>query len=544
MNIVRKPLTPAAAICCLLLSVAAGGAQPGSPGSDTFVRVFTVGGVVKGLTGSGLTLRNNQRTDASIAADGGFIFPVFLSNGAKYSVSVVQQPSSPTQVCTVINGSGVVSGADVTNIVVSCQRQRHWHAAVQIGQSTGFSRDARVATDPSGNALAVWTLQPVPSEGTTGAFSNIFTSAGGWGAPLQVGPLDSAFRPKLAFDAGGNALAVWHSFNGSRFNVLWNRYTANVGWNAAATIPNPAASNQIEPQIAIDSQGNAMAVWQQFDGSRYRIVASRYVGGSWAAPQPVDIGAGGSQAGTAIEPQVVLDTHGNALVVWQQFEPAANQTNLWSNRFSTADNTWGTPLELGQAQNLDDPERTARILSDAHDNALVVWNQPPAGVWSDRYVAGSGWQAPQLIGSGPGTDRPDVDLDADGNALAVWEQPVGGQHFIWANQFAVGSGWGKPAQIESHSGGDAVGARVAVDGSGNALAVWQQRIDARNSFDVWASRFSAAKWSAPERISNAAGSAGGVAIAKDPQDNALAVWEQFDAADNVSVWSNRFDDQP
>jgi hypothetical protein len=524
--------------CCLLLSVGARAAAP-----ETKIKVFTIGGAVKGLTGSGLTLANNQRTDVSIAADGTFTFPIFVTNGAKYDVSVVHQPSSPTQVCTVINGTGAVNNAAVTNIAVSCQGQRHWHVAVEIGQGTGFSRDARAATDSNGNALAVWTLQPDPSAGATGVFSNRFTAAGGWAAPSPVGVLDSAFRPKLAVDAAGNALAVWHSFDGNLFNVMWSGFTPNAGWSPQALIQNPTASKQLEPQIAIDRQGNAVAVWQQFDGSRFRIVSSRYLAGSgWTALQAADSGAGDSHAGDAFQPQVALDSQGNALIVWQQFDPVADQVNLWANRFSVAANAWGTALELGQAESLIDPDRTPRIVFDTNDNALAVWNQPLAGVWADRYLAGSGWQVPQVIGSGSGTDHPDVDFDAHGNARAVWEQAVGGQRFIWTNALTASAGWGKPAQIETHTGGDATRPRVAVDASGNTLAAWQQRDDARNSSDIWAARFAGSGWSAPERISNDAGAAAGTALAKDTQGNVLAVWEQFDAGDNVSVWSNRFDD--
>jgi hypothetical protein len=45
----------------------------------------------------------------------------------------------------------------------------------------------------------------------------------------------------------------------------------------------------------------------------------------------------------------------------------------------------------------------------------------------------------------------------------------------------------------------------------------------------------------PQQISNAAGAAGNLKIARDKQGNAVAVWEQTDAADNVSLWSNRFE---
>jgi 6-phosphogluconolactonase (cycloisomerase 2 family) len=80
----------------------------------------TIGGTVSGLTGSGLQLRNNGGDTLSIGGNGGFTFATPVAVGATYSVSVFTQPSSPTQTCTVSNGSGTVGASNITNVSVSC----------------------------------------------------------------------------------------------------------------------------------------------------------------------------------------------------------------------------------------------------------------------------------------------------------------------------------------------------------------------------------------------------------------------------------------
>lgn len=87
-----------------------------TPGSSS----FTVGGSVGGLTGSGLILRNNSVEDLPIASDSEFIFPTTIATGAAYSVTVAAQPTNPAQTCTVEDGSGVMSTADVTSVRVIC----------------------------------------------------------------------------------------------------------------------------------------------------------------------------------------------------------------------------------------------------------------------------------------------------------------------------------------------------------------------------------------------------------------------------------------
>jgi hypothetical protein len=90
-----------------------GGGTAAAPG-------YTIGGRVTGLAGEGLILRNSNGDQLPLTASGFFTFSVALSSGASYAVTVAAQPSSPAQTCIVIDGSGVVGAADVTDVSVVC----------------------------------------------------------------------------------------------------------------------------------------------------------------------------------------------------------------------------------------------------------------------------------------------------------------------------------------------------------------------------------------------------------------------------------------
>ncbi|MBX5482180.1 MAG: hypothetical protein IRZ16_10145 [Myxococcaceae bacterium] len=81
---------------------------------------YTIGGTVTGLQGSGLMLALNGGAPLPINANGSFAFPTPLLSGTPYEVVVAVQPTSPAQICAVASGTGVVGGADVTNVTVSC----------------------------------------------------------------------------------------------------------------------------------------------------------------------------------------------------------------------------------------------------------------------------------------------------------------------------------------------------------------------------------------------------------------------------------------
>lgn len=91
-----------------------GGAGGGGGGTTYDLQV-----TVSGLTGTGLVLQNDGGDDLGIDNDGQHTFATALPNNAAYNVQVSVHPTGP-QTCTVSNGSGTVSGADITNVTVQC----------------------------------------------------------------------------------------------------------------------------------------------------------------------------------------------------------------------------------------------------------------------------------------------------------------------------------------------------------------------------------------------------------------------------------------
>lgn len=80
---------------------------------------FSLGGSVSGLAGAGLVIANGTE-QLAVNANGRFDFPTALSSGTSYNVTIVTQPSSPTQTCTVSNGAGVVADINISNIAIAC----------------------------------------------------------------------------------------------------------------------------------------------------------------------------------------------------------------------------------------------------------------------------------------------------------------------------------------------------------------------------------------------------------------------------------------
>ncbi|HET9625829.1 MAG TPA: hypothetical protein VFP84_30910 [Kofleriaceae bacterium] len=82
---------------------------------------FPVGGSVSGLApGNTLTLLDNGGDALAVTANGAFVFGRLVGNGQSYTVTVASVTGATAQRCVVANGTGTVSDASVSSVVVTC----------------------------------------------------------------------------------------------------------------------------------------------------------------------------------------------------------------------------------------------------------------------------------------------------------------------------------------------------------------------------------------------------------------------------------------
>lgn len=196
-----------------------------------------------------------------------------------------------------------------------------WGAAGSIDNTPGLSSDPRVSSDPTGNAMAVWT--------GPGIKANRYAMSGGWGTSedIRQTPGSPQAETDVGVSADGTAIAVWGQFDAMMPNVWANRYVPGDGWGTALRIGPDPAGNSRAHRVAVDANGNAVAVWQQSDGARTNIWANQYIAGAgWATAELIE----SEDLGDASFPQIAVDPDGNAIAVWYQHD--GMRFNVWANR--------------------------------------------------------------------------------------------------------------------------------------------------------------------------------------------------------------------
>jgi hypothetical protein len=336
-----------------------------------------------------------------------------------------------------------------------------------------------VAAQDNGNAIAVW---PQTDGIRDSIWASRYVVGTGWSTPvlIETDNAGHAYAPSVAIDASGNAIAVWHQYDGVRNNIWANRYVAGGGWGTATLIETSTESASY-PLIAVNGGGDAIVVWDQFDGARNNSWANRYVVGSgWGVATLIET----ENLGSAVSQSIAMDATGNGVAAWVQSD--GTRYNLWANRYDVVTG-WGAAT-LIENDNTGDVIQGSPVVMDGNGNAMVVWSQfdgTRSNVWANRYVVGSGWGGATLIETDNtgSASSPSIAMNASGDAVAVWDQSDGTRTNIWANRYTMGTGWGTASLIEADNTGDATVASVAMSANGNAVAVWIQWDGLK--FNVW-----------------------------------------------------------
>jgi 6-phosphogluconolactonase (cycloisomerase 2 family) len=117
---------------------------------------YSVGGHVSGLAGSGLTLSYNGGAPLAVPRNGAFTAAINVAIGTAYTVAIVNQPTNPSQPCTLSNGSGTVGTVNVTSISVFCPQSVGRFAYVVGAGYTGGPPSAA----PVLGTVSVYTIDP------------------------------------------------------------------------------------------------------------------------------------------------------------------------------------------------------------------------------------------------------------------------------------------------------------------------------------------------------------------------------------------------
>lgn len=266
-----------------------------------------------------------------------------------------------------------------------------WSAATTV--SLSGTTVMRLAVDPAGNATAIW------NESGTLKASNL-PLGGTWAAATTLGTGVSA--PQLAIDSSGNAVAIWVSGG----MVLSKTRLFGGSWSA---LPDTLAAAGDSAQVAIGSNGTVVAVWHNTVSAVETIFAATktIALGIWSAGTTIS-----SANLNSIMPNIAVDSNGNALAIWFKSVPfqlpggkILNFSNVQASSLPL-NGSWSTPVDISDPGIFNAQALVSRISYDALGNAIVMWTISFDGnnfdIGANVLSAKGNWREPRyLVGANP-----------------------------------------------------------------------------------------------------------------------------------------------
>jgi hypothetical protein len=355
-----------------------------------------------------------------------------------------------------------------------------------------------------------------------------------WSPSVEVshGQGTDAREPRLAVHRLGYAFAAWHERDTSfpvRYGVWTSLYTPAGGWSVPLALSATDLADASAVSLSLGGTDDALIVWNQEGADPgAQVVARRYRGqAGWA---PADV------LRSALAPNVVPQVSVSAAEDGAAFALWSESTGVFARRLPPYGDHWEEPAQVSPSG----PVRETQVRVDASGDAVAVW------VLQDRVVsrrrrADEEWRdaAGAVHDSGVAQYQPRVALDGAGNATAVWLQIVDDRGRIMVADQSPDGTWTTPVRVDDDAGTGSTAPRLAVAAGGAALVVWNQ-YEAGHS-NLWGRyRDAGGTWGPPSAIEgDLEWESAPASLAFDPEGRALVVWTQ--ASGMLSrLWSRRF----
>jgi len=202
-----------------------------------------------------------------------------------------------------------LTGTDSVIEAASRPRGGMWSRPVAVSAASGQSYGPQVSVNAKGQAVAVWLR-------SAGAFivETAWRSAGGtWSTPTSLSAANSSSgAPQVGLGAR-SAVAVWELFTDTGSVVEAAARPRCATWLGPTSLSATDGVSQ-DPHVAVDTKGDAVAVWSRstFSGGLIE-VARRPQRGTWSTPTALSAADGDSAS-----PQVAVAARGGAVIVWQR----------------------------------------------------------------------------------------------------------------------------------------------------------------------------------------------------------------------------------
>jgi hypothetical protein len=409
------------------------------------------------------------------------------------------------------------------------------------------ARNVATAVTSNGNPVMTWMGQE-SSMGTYSIYVKRWTGRD-WqqlGTTLDVNANTQSYEPDIALGKTGNPVVAWEEDTATNGRHVYVKRWNGATWiQLGATLKSTTSKSAQNPSIAIDTAGNPVVALFEDTGVgtayNHTIYVKRWNGTSWLQlGSALDI----NLAKGAYYPSLALDSSGNPIVAWEEYD--GNNSNIYVKRWNGS--AW---VQMGGALDvtLADPANSPSLEVDSSGKPVVTWQEgfsTQMKVYVKRWT-GTTWSqvgtTPLNITATQSAETPSLALDAAGQPVVAWQEFYpGGFYNIYVRRW-TGTAWvvvgANPLEVKISN--YAMYPSLALDSVGNPVVAWEEcdasQIGPRDCLkesDLYVKRFTANGWQPFGRAIdvNVTNESYNSSLARKSNDRPVVTWQE---ANNVYV---------
>ena len=299
-----------------------------------------------------------------------------------------------------------------------------------VGSGNQYKPD--IATSSNGNFVVVWEddndnngSYDIRARGLSSDGCEVFSD-------MVVNTLTSGQqkKPAIAMDSNGNFVVVWEddNDNNNSYDIYVKGFNSNGTQRFAYFRVNTVSSGQqLKPAIAMDSNGNFVVVWEDDNDNNgsYQIFARGF--NSNGTQRFADITVNTVGSGQQKRPDVAMDSNGNFVVVWQD----DNDNNDYYDIMARGFNANGTQRFADITVNsvASGQQYSPKIAMDPNGNFVVAYeddnnNNDTYDIKARGFNANGTQRFADFIVNTNHSDNqvhPAIAMSPNGNFVVVWE---------------------------------------------------------------------------------------------------------------------------
>lgn len=274
----------------------------------------------------------------------------------------------------------------------------HSSGAYPIDDNSHYTVEKRFSVRSSHKSSSDWSSASTLGTGTWQLTGLLGFNVNGQLAEKQYYDPPILSKPAIAVDDNGQGVAVWAQLDSNGILQLFYSVNSSGSWTTASTLVN-SATHKRHPQLVLNGTGEGVAIWEEVASTgENTLYAARFRNATDSFDAPVMLSGlyngKPEQAGQA----VISGNTNYVVVVWEQTESTAVEADqeIFAQQYTYSTDNWNVnPTQINDAT-LGHASRP-RVSINASNVAFAAWQQEDS---SDvMHVHGAGLNALTAIWS-------------------------------------------------------------------------------------------------------------------------------------------------